>query len=72
MQGDSNPDFTSPDLRVVAAYSAEDFARLLRTGIAMGDRKLGVMREEAQDNLSHLTDAEIAALYEYLHALAGG
>jgi len=72
LQGDSNPDFTSPDLRIVAAYSADDFVRLLRTGIAMGDRKLGVMRGEAQDNLSSLTDAEIAALYEYLHALAGG
>jgi hypothetical protein len=71
LQGDSNPDFTSPDLRVVAAYSADDFARLLRTGTAMGDRKLGMMREVALDNLSHLTDAEIAALYEYLHTLAG-
>lgn len=72
LQGDSNPDFTSPDLRIVAAYSADDFARLMRTGTAMGDRKLGMMREVAQDNLSHLTDGEIAALYEYLHALAGG
>lgn len=71
LQGDSNPDFTSPDLRIVAAYSADDFTRLMRTGMAMGDRKLGVMRVRAQRNLSHLTDAEIASLYEYLHTLAG-
>ena len=28
-----------------------------------------MMREVALDNLSHLTDAEIAALYSYLHAM---
>jgi mono/diheme cytochrome c family protein len=69
LRGDSNPDFTSPDLRVVAAYSPEAFARLLRTGVALGDRSLGVMSEQARDYLSQLSDAEIAALYGYLHAL---
>ena len=69
LRGDSNPDFTSPDLRVVAAYSPEAFAELLRTGVAFGGRKLGMMRAAARDNLSHLTDAEIAALYSYLHAM---
>jgi cytochrome c553 len=69
LRGDSNPDFTSPDLRVVASYSAEAFTRLLRTGIALGDRDPGVMGEQARRNLSHLTDPEIAALYSYLHAM---
>jgi cytochrome c553 len=69
LQGDSNPDFTSPDLRIVAAYSAGDFTRLMRTGTALGGRELGIMRTRAQNNLSHLTDEEIAALYEYLHTL---
>jgi len=69
LRGAANPDFTSPDLRVVAAYSPEGFARLLRTGIALGERQLGVMSEESRNNLSQLTDAEIAALYSYLHAL---
>lgn len=69
LRGASNPDFTSPDLSVVAAYSPEAFARLLRTGTPLGDRKLGVMGTQARNNLSHLTDSEIAALYVYLHAL---
>ena len=69
LRGASNPDFTSPDLQVVAAYSPEAFAQLLRTGVALGGRKLGVMGAWAQSNLSQLTDAEIVALYVYLHAL---
>ncbi|HEX7375000.1 MAG TPA: c-type cytochrome, partial [Steroidobacteraceae bacterium] len=70
LQGDSNPDFTSPNLGVVAAYSAGDFTRLMRTGVAVGDRKLGLMRLRAERNFSHLTDDEIASLYRYLHGLA--
>jgi cytochrome c553 len=70
LRGASNPDFSSPDLRLVAAYSPEAFAELMRTGVALGGRKLGVMSVRARNNLSHLTEAEIAALYRYLHAQA--
>ena len=66
LRGDSNPDFTSPDLRVVTAYSPEAFVRLLRTGVAVGERTVGVMTAQSKNNLSHLTDAEIAALHAYL------
>jgi cytochrome c553 len=69
LRGTSNPDFTSPTLQVVAAYSPQSFAQLLRTGVALGGRKLGVMSAQARDHLSHLTDSEIAALYSYLHAM---
>jgi cytochrome c553 len=69
LRGTSNPDFTSPTLQVVTAYSPETFAQLLRTGVALGGRKLGVMSAQARDQLSHLTDSEIAALYSYLHAM---
>jgi cytochrome c553 len=69
LQGDSNPDFTSPDLRVVAAYGEADFKKLLREGIAIGDRQVGLMSEIAALDLSHLTDAEIDSLYLYLHDL---
>ena len=69
LDGDSNPDFTSPSLRVVAAYSPEAFADLLRTGVALGGRKVGVMSEWTRENRLQFTDAEIAALYTYLHAL---
>ncbi len=38
LRGAANPDFTSPDLKVVASYSLEAFTRLLRTGTALGER----------------------------------
>jgi cytochrome c553 len=69
LRGAANPEFTSPDLRMVASYSPEAFTRLLRTGVGLGERKLGVMGKRARNNLSQLTDQEIAALYSYLHAM---
>ncbi len=68
LRGISDP-FNSPNLRVVAAYSPEAFAQLLRTSVALGGRNVGEMSEVARQNLSQLTDAEIAALYSYLHAM---
>jgi mono/diheme cytochrome c family protein len=70
LRGAATPDFISPDLRIVAGYSLEAFSELMRTGMALGGRKLGVMSGWARNNLSHLTDGEIAALYSYLHTLA--
>jgi mono/diheme cytochrome c family protein len=69
LRGDSNPAFTSPTLQVVAAYPPEAFTQLLRTGVPLGGRKLVEMGAWARNNLSHLTDTEIAALYRYLHAM---
>jgi cytochrome c553 len=63
------PDFDSPNLQVVAAYSPEAFGILLQTGVGLGGRKLRMMGETARDNLSHLTNVETAALYRYLRAL---
>jgi hypothetical protein len=62
MRGASNPEFTSPSLQVVVAYSLDAFTQLLRTGVALGGRQLPVMSPRARENLSHLTDAEITAL----------
>ncbi len=74
LRGSSNPDFTSPPLQIVAAYSPDAFAQLMRTGVAPGGRQLRTMSPWAKNHLSHLTDAEVAALYGYLHELpaAGG
>ena len=69
LRGASNPDFTSPGLQIVAAYSPESFSQLLRTGVALGGRNLETMSPVARKLLSHLTDSEIAALYSYLHTL---
>ena len=59
-----------PDIRVAASYDLADFRRLLRTGIAAGDRKLGLMGEVARGRYSHFTDAEIAAIHAYLKEVA--
>lgn len=69
LRGDSSPDFTSPSLQVVAAYPEDAFAQLLRTGVALGGRKLETMGAWVRGHLSELTDSEIAALHSYLHEM---
>ena len=59
-----------PNLRVAAAYSAEDIRRLMRTDIGLGGRKLGVMTNWARHELSHLNDHEIDARHACLRSLA--
>jgi len=71
LSGDETPELVAPALGVVAAYSLEEFRHLMRTGEPIGGRELGLMRVRAQRGLSHLTDGEIEALYEYLSGLAG-
>jgi hypothetical protein len=61
--------FASSNLRVLRAYSPEDFTKLMRTGVPLGGRKLGMMGEVAKVRFVHFTDAEVAALYAYLHTL---
>jgi cytochrome c553 len=69
LHGTANPEFTSPDLAVVAGFSPQAFTDLLRTGTALGGRTLPTMSPYARQLLSKLTDAEIAALYGYLRDL---
>jgi cytochrome c553 len=56
----------APSLMVVAGYQDEDFAKLMRTGIAVGDRTLGKMTEMGRERFSALTDDEIKAILTYL------
>jgi mono/diheme cytochrome c family protein len=56
----------TPDLRIAAGYSPEQFVRLMRTGVGLGERQLGLMSEVARSRFTHFTDEEIAALYAYL------
>lgn len=58
-----------PDLRMVASYEAEQFKRLLQTGIAAGDRELELMSGVARARYRHLTDEELSQLYSYLREL---
>jgi mono/diheme cytochrome c family protein len=48
LRGAVNPDFASPDLWMVAAYPADAFTRLMRDGVGLGDRDLGVMGVRAR------------------------
>lgn len=58
----------SPDLAIVGAYDLPDFERLLRTGVAIGGRKLGLMSETAPGRFNELSHEQIAALHAYLQA----
>jgi mono/diheme cytochrome c family protein len=59
-----------PDLAIAGAYELADFEKLLRTGVAAGDRRLGLMSESAPVRFNVLSHEEIAALHAYLKARA--
>jgi cytochrome c553 len=57
----------APSLEVVAtSYTPADFELLMRTGIAIGGRKPGLMSEVARANFRHFTRREVAGLYTHL------
>lgn len=62
------PDDPSPSLVVAKAYTSEQFTRLMRTGeiAAGGKSKTGLMSGVAAYRFKVMTDAEIAALKQYL------
>lgn len=60
----------SADLRIVASYDPADFAKLMRTGKAAGDREVGLMSEVARNRFAHLTDEEVEQIRAYLVDLA--
>lgn len=59
-----------PLVEVGPAYDLASFRKLLRTGVGMSPRDLGLMARVGKDDLSHLTDAEVEALHNYLKAEA--
>ena len=69
---DGDIEGSTPNLAIVAAYSEEDFCRLLRTAIPLGGQELGLMGMMARERFVHLTDEEVRALYSYLHTLGEG
>ena len=64
-------DGSTPDLRIAAAYSPQTFARLLREGVPLDRRQLGLMGRVARGRFRYLTDVEISDLYQYLRTLRG-
>lgn len=60
---------TTPALSIVKAYSFEEFKKLQRTGIAMGNREIGLMSLMARNRFSLLSDKELEELYQFLSEL---
>jgi mono/diheme cytochrome c family protein len=56
----------SPPLTIAKSYSADDFARLLRDGTALGGRRTELMSPTAVERFSALTPDEVSAIYEFL------
>lgn len=60
----------APPLDVVKAYSLPEFKALLKTGVTKGGRDMyaegSIMGIIAREQLSHLTDAEVEAVHEFL------
>lgn len=72
LRGDVAPDFTTPDLAMVVAYSDEDFRRLMKTGEAIGGRNdLGLMTMVAKDRFAYFSGQELDDLLAYLRTLPG-
>ena len=67
LQGDAYEG--SPALGVVRGYRLEQFRHLLRTGVPISGRDLGLMSRTARRAFVHFTDDEVRDLYEYLRAL---
>jgi len=60
------PDGSAPDLVVVASYTEPEFVRLMRTGVPIGERELGLMGLVARIRFSQMADDEVRDLYDYL------
>jgi mono/diheme cytochrome c family protein len=65
------PDFPTPDLAKAAAYTPEQFHRLMATGEPAIPRQLYLMDRVARARFSHLTADEVTALHTYLGSLSG-
>jgi mono/diheme cytochrome c family protein len=59
--------YPAPDLTIRGYYDRKQFRAVIRTGEGL-PRDMKLMSETASSSLSHLTDAEIDALYDYLIA----
>jgi len=68
LRGD--PSGIPPDLKIAGAYPRDAFTRLMRTGVPVNGRDLGLMKEVALQRFSHFTDEEIRSLHGYLVARA--
>ncbi|MEM7504495.1 MAG: c-type cytochrome [Pseudomonadota bacterium] len=70
LRGATNADGPAPDLAILAAYSNEDFRKLMSTGTAIGGRgNLFLMSMIARDRFPALTEEELVSLLTYLRTV---
>ena len=58
----------APPLTIAKGYSAEQFARLMHEGVALGDRELRMMTSTSKARFTHLRDDERQAIYAFLQS----
>ena len=63
---EGRPEAKAPSLMLAKGYSAEQFARLMRDGVGIGEREFELMTPTAKARFSHLTPDEVQAVYEFL------
>jgi mono/diheme cytochrome c family protein len=56
----------APSLAVLQGYDDASFTKLMRTGIGIGNRKLGLMTEVGETRFPRMTDDEVDAIRQYL------
>jgi mono/diheme cytochrome c family protein len=60
----------APSLLIVKTYSLPEFKTLMKTGVTRGGRDMyaqgSIMAIVAREQLSHLTDDEVAAVHQFL------
>ena len=64
------PDESAPTLAIVAAYSLDNFASLMKDGVPIGGRELDLMARVAKSRFAYFTEAEVESLHSYLGTLA--
>jgi cytochrome c553 len=61
----------APGLIVTAGYSETAFRHLMKTGLGIGDRKLGLMTEVSETRFANFTEQELEAVQTYLGTAFG-
>jgi mono/diheme cytochrome c family protein len=60
----------TPDVQIAASYQKDDFVRLMRTGVAQGERPIDYhMKDASVYRYGAMHDAEIDDLYSYFESL---
>ena len=60
----------APNLLIAQAYAEPDFFKLMRTGVGLGERHLGLMSEVGASRFPAFTDDEVRAIRAYLDVYA--